>query len=64
MYENGYGVPKDDGQAYAWFNLAAAQGEESAKEVREHLKKYMTPSQIADGMRLSREIAASGGSSP
>ena len=32
MYALGEGVPKDDVQAYAWVNIAAAQGDEKAKE--------------------------------
>jgi len=31
MYENGQGVPQDDGEAARWFRLAAEQGESAAQ---------------------------------
>jgi len=55
MYANGDGVPKDLVMAYMWRYLAAAQGDEIAKKAREDLEKAMTPAQIAEGQRLSRE---------
>ena len=39
MYETGRGVPKDYVQAYAWFNIAAAQGSKTAKELLENITK-------------------------
>ena len=41
--------------AYMWVNLAAAQGEDKYKDVRDALEKVMTPAQIAEAQRLSRE---------
>ena len=32
MYADGEGVPEDDAKAYAWLSIAAAQGNESAKQ--------------------------------
>jgi len=55
MYAAGEGVPKDLVTAYMWRNLAAAQGDEEAKTAREALEKLMTPAQIAEGQKLSRE---------
>ena len=55
MYARGDGVPKDEVISYMWRNLAAAQGDEIAKKAREDLEKAMTPAQIAEGQRLSRE---------
>ena len=55
MYRNGHGVPKDLVIAYMWCNLAAAQGDDIAKKTREYLESLMTPAQIAEGQRLSRE---------
>ena len=55
MYSRGEGVPKDLAMAYMWRNLAAAQGNEIAKKAREALETLMTPAQIAEGQRLSRE---------
>jgi len=31
MYEDGLGVPKDDGQAMAWYQKAATQGNAAAR---------------------------------
>ncbi len=61
-YANGRGVPEDNVQAFAWFNLAAEQGDEDvrerAKERRYNTQQHMTSSQIEEGQKLSREIAA------
>ena len=38
IYANGQGVPRDDGQAYAWFNLASTQEDEDAVEERELIR--------------------------
>ena len=58
MYDDGEGVPKDDVQAYVWINLAAAQGDEEAKQDRTLIRQRMTPAQIAEAQKLSRELAA------
>ncbi len=55
MYANGRGVPQDDEQAHMWFNLAAAQGIEEAGKSRDTLAALMTPTQIAEAQRLTRE---------
>ena len=55
MYENGQGVPKGYSQAYMWFNLAAAQGDEIAAKLRDKLAKSMTPDQVAEAQRLASE---------
>ena len=55
MYSRGEGVPKDFVTAYMWRNLAAAQGNEIAKEARDALETLMTPAQIAQAQKLSRE---------
>ncbi len=54
-YDLGEGVPEDDIQAYAWLSIAAAQGDELAKENKDILTKEMTREQIADAQKLSRE---------
>lgn len=58
MYANGEGVPEDDIQAYAWFNLAAAQGLGEGEQGRAHIRQYMIPAQIAEAQKLSRQLAA------
>lgn len=54
MYYRGEGVPKDWVLAYMWANLAAATTEQDQK-LRDDLEKLMTPSQIAESQKLSRE---------
>jgi len=56
MYFNGEGVPQDLAQANAWFNIAAAAGLEPAREARDTMKDLMTPEQIVEAQRLSREL--------
>ena len=55
MYSRGEGVPKDLVTAYMWRNLAAAQGDETGKKARDALETLMTPAQIAEAQKLSRE---------
>ena len=38
-----------------WFNLAAAQGAESAVKNKEMATKLMNPAQVAKAQRLARE---------
>jgi TPR repeat protein len=56
MYRDGEGVPEDYVQAYAWYNLAAAQGNSFANRDKSELAERMTPSQIAEAQRLSKEL--------
>ena len=51
----GDGVIKDYVEAYLWLNLAAANGHKTALKSREKLEKKMTPNQIAEGQKLSRD---------
>ena len=57
-YANGQGVEKDVGLAYMWFNPAAAQGSANAEKNRDRVASTMTPTQIAEAQRLSREWKA------
>ena len=41
MYYFGNGAPKDAVQAYAWYHLALANGDEDAKKLRDKLE--LTP---------------------
>jgi len=56
MYSFGMGVPKNYVLAYKWWNLSAAQGDKNAAEARDKLAKRMTPSQIAEAQKLSRNF--------
>ena len=55
MYAKGHGVPKDYVQAYVWYTLAASQGDDLATKSQTLLEKSMTPSQLAEAQRLTRE---------
>ena len=48
MYSNGEGVPQDLVQAYAWWSVAATQGDEYAKEHKGIMEKVMTRERIAE----------------
>jgi TPR repeat protein len=58
MYYNGEGTPKNNVLAYVWWNIAAAQGHESAASNRGNLEELMTPNQIAEAQKLSKEYYA------
>ena len=55
MYADGRGVPQDYVAAHMWANLAAAQGEENARELRDLLAERMSSGQIAAAQRAARE---------
>jgi hypothetical protein len=55
MYREGHAVPQDYIRAYMWFHLSAAQGNKDAAENRDIVAANMTPEQLAEGQRLSRE---------
>ena len=56
MYKEGLGLPESFARSFAWFNVAAASGDEEAKSARELMRKKMTPDQVAEGQRLSRSF--------
>jgi TPR repeat protein len=47
---------KDFTEAYKWFNLASAQGDEKANNGLSAIEREMTPEQIAEAQRLAREF--------
>jgi TPR repeat protein len=55
MYQRGRGVPQDYVLAYMWFNLAAAQSHDGAAAGRNAIAAEMTPEQIAEGQKMTRE---------
>ncbi|MEE8263505.1 MAG: tetratricopeptide repeat protein, partial [Gammaproteobacteria bacterium] len=57
MYAQGRGVPQDRVQAYAWLNMAAEGGNETAKMNRVLIKDEMTPDEREDGNKLASEFA-------
>jgi TPR repeat protein len=58
MYATGDGVPEDDATAVMWLNLAAALGNENAKNNKEIVTKKMTREDISKAQALSRECLA------
>ncbi len=55
MYYKGEGVAKDDVRAYVWWAFAASQGHDEGRNNRDILGQRMTPEQIAEAQRLTRE---------
>ena len=62
VYVKGKGVPADYLQGYKWYNLASALGNEFAAKARDILAAKMTPDQVAEAQRLTRDFIA--GKSP
>ena len=58
MYYSGESVREDNVQAYAWMNLAAAQGTKSAAKDKKIIRKNMTPADVSEAQKLSRELCA------
>jgi len=56
MHHVGDGVPQDYVQAYTWFILAAAQGEERAFKSKDELRLAMTSEQVAEARKLAAEL--------
>ncbi len=59
-YANGEGVAEDYVQAHKWLNLAAAsqpsgEDRDEAVRTRDLVESRMTPSQVAEALRLARE---------
>ena len=55
IYFDGEGVKKDYVVAYMWNTLAAAQGVDVARKLRDALAKAMTPTQIAEAQHRAQE---------
>ena len=55
FYDNGLGVPQDKVSAYMCLNLSASQGREGAAAFRDLIARRMTPAQIEEAQKLTRE---------
>ncbi|NLC70860.1 MAG: sel1 repeat family protein [Desulfuromonadaceae bacterium] len=55
LYEKGMWVPQDDLQAFLWYSLAAAKGEEKAVDCLESLKGRMDAQSQASANELLRK---------
>lgn len=53
-YSTGQGVPLNLIEAHKWFNLAAAKGNEPAREWRSSVAREMTADEIAEAQRQAR----------
>ena len=49
------GLPRIIYKPYAWFSIAAAQGDEKAKNAKETIAKNMIRAEIAEAQKLSRK---------
>ena len=56
-YANGQGVAKNVVEAYSWLNLAA-ETEELAVKYRNTLVKKMSPQQVTDAEKRTKELRA------
>lgn len=56
MYVQGEGVPENYVRAYAWTNLANAQGHEKTAKLKSALRWRMAAEQIAEAHQLSSDL--------
>ena len=59
MYYNGQGVPQDYVTAHMWFNIAAANGNDKARENRDKVAGRMTADAIAEAQQRAWVCMAS-----
>ena len=59
MYADGLGVPQDSVVAYMWHDIAATNGNDLATKNRNIVAGIMTPAQVSEAERLSRECLES-----
>ena len=60
MYEVGAGVSKSNILAHQWYNIAASNGDITARQNREALAEKMTASDISKAIALARKCMISG----
>ncbi|PWC10024.1 hypothetical protein B4923_17985 [Brenneria roseae subsp. americana] len=58
MYDNGRGVPQDYQQAYAWYAVAAANGDNNAPKNRENVARRLTPLALTEAQTFARNYFA------
>jgi TPR repeat protein len=56
IYADGKGVPEDDIEAYAWYSVAAVNGNEKAKEELSKARAKLTTEQLAEGQKRASEL--------
>jgi TPR repeat protein len=55
LHWKGWGTPKNNVMAYAWFKRAALSGDEESERLLGLVSADMTPAAIAEAERLVRE---------
>lgn len=55
-YSMGWGVQQDYVNAFKWFSLAGAQGNDQAKKYLQAMESLMTADQITSGQKLSKDF--------
>jgi TPR repeat protein len=55
-YQHGFGVSADLEEAYAWFNIAASNGDSQAAGLREDVAKSLESEPILAAQKRSREL--------
>ena len=60
MYEVGAGVTQNNILAHQWYNIAASNGDVTARENREAIAEKMTASDISKAIALARKCMISG----
>ena len=58
MYKNGHGVQRNLIQAHVWWNIAAANGNTLSKIFLTNVENEMSFADIAEAMKLARELFA------
>jgi localization factor PodJL len=58
LYEHGAGVPRSPGNAYLWYSIAAAQGDDGARDAAERLARELSPKQLSDAKARATAIPA------
>ena len=56
LHVKSLGVDQDLVRGYAWYTIAAANGDRFANEEKVTLKKQMTPEQITEAEALSKNL--------
>ena len=57
-YYSGKGLPEDHGEAYAWLLLAAAQGDETARDAANLLRQRLSPEELSKAETRVVELLA------
>lgn len=59
MYVFEWGVPQDNLMVHMWYNIASANGSETASEARDRIAEEMTPQDISTAQAMARECMSS-----